>query len=232
MRSLRRSWLGSSDIPLEFGKGTKQQQASWAWQLLACLLQGTVKDRSTVGHAEVDPLQGDIWHVTKASAWQGPQSAWPHHLRNSAAQDCVRGWLQDKIKPRGSTSIVVLPQSLLKALRAPADPQDTLQGVSCGCDDHKAWSHLVLLFSCRTCPLRYASCFCLCALQKPGSSAQTLSVQELCPYAGELQLVTHLWNNGLARWCPFNSGEEAESWEHWLSYNLIFRNELHQLISA
>lgn len=59
MHGLTESWLGSSDIPLEFGKGTKQQQASWAWQPLACLLQGTVKDRSTVGHAAVDPLPGD-----------------------------------------------------------------------------------------------------------------------------------------------------------------------------
>lgn len=76
-----------------------------------------------------DPLQGDTWHATKASARQGPQRAWPHGLRNSAVQDCVRGWLQQKRKLRGSTSVALPPESLLNAPSAPADPQllqDTL----------------------------------------------------------------------------------------------------------
>lgn len=55
MHGLTGSRLGSSDIPLEFGTGMKQQQVSWAWQPLACLPQGTVEDRSTVGHTAVGP---------------------------------------------------------------------------------------------------------------------------------------------------------------------------------
>lgn len=59
MHDLTGSWLGSSDVPLEFGKGTEQQQAYWARQPLACLLQGSVEDRSTVGHAAVGPAARD-----------------------------------------------------------------------------------------------------------------------------------------------------------------------------
>lgn len=126
-------------------KCTAWQGAGWAAQTSHWSLEGHEAAEGILGLAasgtpapglcggqelQWNPLRGDTGHATKASAWQGPQRPWPHHLRNSAVQDCAKGWLRQKIKPRGSTSVVVPPERFLKAPRAPVDPQ-LLQDTFC-----------------------------------------------------------------------------------------------------